>query len=83
MWVGEKRYRVAGVGVGVCGCLFFQADVGVRGLVRSRGVGDVYMCVCVCVLVCVCVCVCMCVCMCVCVCVCVCCLLYTSDAADE
>ncbi len=57
--------------------LFFIAEGGIRGRVRSRGLGDVYkreVCVCVCVRACVRVCVCVCVCVCVraCVCVCVC-----------
>ena len=26
----------------VCGCFFFQAEDGIRDLVRSRGLGDVY-----------------------------------------
>ena len=26
----------------MCGCLFFQAEDGIRDLVRSRGLGDVY-----------------------------------------
>ena len=25
-----------------CGCFFFQAEDGIRDLVRSRGLGDVY-----------------------------------------
>ncbi len=59
--------------------VFFQAEDGIRDLVRCRGLGDVYkrqVCVCVCVSVCVCVCVCVSVCVClfvfwesVCVCV--------------
>ena len=26
----------------ICGCFFFQAEDGIRDLVRSRGLGDVY-----------------------------------------
>ena len=26
----------------MCGCFFFQAEDGIRDLVRSRGLGDVY-----------------------------------------
>ncbi len=65
-----------------CYLFFFQAEDGIRDLVLSRGLGDVYkrqVCVCACV----CVCVCVCVCACVCVCVCVCFLIYTSDAGDD
>ncbi len=73
----------------VCCFFFFQAEDGIRDLVRSRGLGEVFKrqaqldptCVCVCV--CVCMYVYMYVYMYVCVCVCVCCLLYISDAADE
>ncbi len=68
----------------------FQAEDSIVGLVRSRGLGDMYkrqVCMCVCVYLCVCICVCVCVyvciCVCICVCVCVCCLLYTSDAVDD
>ncbi len=52
------------------GEFFFRAEDGIRGLVRSRGLGDVYKCqVLVCVGVCWCVLVCVGVCWCVLVCV--------------
>ncbi len=59
---------------------FFQAEDGIRDLVRSRGLGDVYKGqVCVCVRVCLCLCACPCVSVRVsaCVCVCVCAVSYT------
>ena len=33
---------VEGLDVGMCGGFFFQAEDGIRDLVRSRGLGDVY-----------------------------------------
>ncbi len=58
-----------GLGVFVL-VFFFRGGGGIRYIVGSRGLGDVYeSCVCVCVYVCVCACVCVCVCMCMCVCV--------------
>ncbi len=56
---------------------FFPAEDGIRDLVRSRGLGDVYkslvgVCVCACVRVCVCACVRVRVCVCARVRVCVC-----------
>ena len=53
----------------------FQAEYGIRYLVRCRGLGEVNKreaCLCVCVSLCVCLCVCVCVSVCVCVCPCVC-----------
>ncbi len=66
-----------------------QAEDGIRDLVGSRGLGDVYkrrVCGCVGVFVCLCVSVSVCLCVCLCVCVCVLllsCLVYISDAADD
>ena len=42
---GVRRVRWCGVGRGgwcVCVWFFFQAEDGIRDLVRSRGLGDVY-----------------------------------------
>ena len=34
--------RLCGGCDNVCSCFFFQAEDGIRDLVRSRGLGDVY-----------------------------------------
>ena len=41
-WGGEGGGRGGVGGGGGGGCFFFQAEDGIRDLVRSRGLGDVY-----------------------------------------